>query len=210
MINNTLGWIIMEIPAVLAFGYFFLIGPYKTNVNWIFFFIWQIHYINRSLIFPLRHPNKRKLMPLIIVLSAIFFNVGNGFLNGFYLGTIMPDYPLTWLKDPRFILGVLIFFTGMVINIRSDNILFRLRKPDQSDYKIPRGGLFRWVSCPNYFGEIIEWLGWAIATWSLPGFVFFIWTAANLIPRAISNHTWYKEQFPDYPAGRKAVIPFML
>jgi hypothetical protein len=44
------------------------------------------------------------------------------------------------------------------------------------------------VSCPNYLGEILEWIGWAIATWSLAGWVFAIWTMANLAPRAFTNH----------------------
>ena len=70
--------------------------------------------------------------------------------------------------------------------------------------------MFRWVSCPNYFGEIVEWSAWALLTCSLPGLVFAIWTAANLIPRALAYHRWYREEFADYPASRKAVIPGLL
>jgi protein-S-isoprenylcysteine O-methyltransferase Ste14 len=67
--------------------------------------------------------------------------------------------------------------------------------------------MYRWVSCPNYLGEIIEWLGWAIATWSLPGLAFAVWVAANLIPRARAHHAWYQEHFSEYPPGRKALLP---
>jgi protein-S-isoprenylcysteine O-methyltransferase Ste14 len=63
------------------------------------------------------------------------------------------------------------------------------------------------VSSPNYLGEITIWLGWALATWSLPGLAFAFWTVANLLPRARANHTWYRQTFPDYPAERKALIP---
>jgi len=83
----------------------------------------------------------------------------------------------------------------------------RRRKP--GEYGIPRGGVFEFVSCPNYLGEILEWTGWAIATWSLPGLAFALWTAANLIPRAYANHAWYRKTFPDYPGKRKALIPFV-
>jgi protein-S-isoprenylcysteine O-methyltransferase Ste14 len=90
-------------------------------------------------------------------------------------------------------------------------ILRSLRKPEEnSGYKIPRGGFYSVVSCPNYFGEIMEWIGWAILTWSLAGLTFAFWTTANLLPRAISHHKWYKEQFEDYPEKRKALIPFLL
>ena len=56
---------------------------------------------------------------------------------------------------------------------------------------------------------MIEWLGFAVMTFSIPGFVFFIWTVANLLPRAIATHKWYKEKFDDYPSKRKILIPFI-
>ena len=63
---------------------------------------------------------------------------------------------------------------------------------------------------PNYLGECIEWLGWAIMTWSFSGFVFALWTTFNLLPRALKHHSWYKEKFNDYPKERKAIIPKIL
>ena len=70
--------------------------------------------------------------------------------------------------------------------------------------------MFRYVSCPNHFGEIVEWAGFAVMCWNLPALSFAVWTAGNLIPRALSHHRWYRERFPDYPPERKAVIPFVL
>ena len=109
-----------------------------------------------------------------------------------------------------FIVGIGLFAIGMTININSDNNLFSLREDGSTGYKIPRGGLFDKVSCPNYLGEITEWLGFAIATWSLAGFTFAIWTFCNLAPRAFTHHRWYKEEFADYPTNRKALIPFLI
>ena len=63
--------------------------------------------------------------------------------------------------------GIIIFFIGAYINIKSDEILFSLRK-ENSGYKIPKTFMYKYISCPNYFGEIIEWLGFAIMTWSFP------------------------------------------
>jgi len=77
----------------------------------------------------------------------------------------------------------------------------------ETGYKIPHGGLFERVSCPNYLGEIIEWSGWALATWCLPGLSFAVWTFANLAPRARAHHRWYRAKFPEYPEERKALIP---
>lgn len=211
LINNKAGWILMESPALFFFAGCFLFGSnHQTFVPWIFFGFWVFHYINRTLVFPFRLRTPGKMMPLAIVFMAIGFNLVNGFINGYYLGSLSVGYELSWLYDPRFLLGAAMFVMGLVFNWQSDNILIHLRKPGETGYKIPRGGLFSYISCPNHFSEIIEWLGFALMTWSLPGLAFAIWTIANLLPRAIHHHRWYRATFPDYPAERKAVIPFIL
>lgn len=76
----------------------------------------------------------------------------------------------------------------MFINHKSDNILMTLRKPGETGYKIPTGFLYEYISCPNYFGEIMEWIGYAILGWNLPALAFAIFTFANIGPRAIAHH----------------------
>jgi protein-S-isoprenylcysteine O-methyltransferase Ste14 len=105
---------------------------------------------------------------------------------------------------------VVVFLGGFVLNLSSDRILRKLRGERRSGYSIPRGGAYRFVSSPNYLGEILEWTGWAIATWSLAGLAFAVYTFANLAPRAMANHRWYRQTFDDYPGSRKALIPFVL
>ena len=148
-------------------------------------------------------------MPLVIVGSGILFNIVSGFLLGYFFANFQ-DYPLYWFADIRFICGILIFFIGMYINWKADNMLIHLRKPEETEYVIPRGWLFEKISCPNLFGELIEWLGFAILCWNLPALAFFIWTAANLIPRALSHQKWYQKKFSEYPSGRKAILPFVI
>jgi hypothetical protein len=213
MIDNKLGWILMELPALLVFAGFFLFGTgTRPAVTWIFFSLWLLHYLNRTLVFPFRLRTKGKKMPLAIVLMGNGFNFVNGFINGYYLGSLVTveQYPLGYLLDMRFVAGIIIFFAGLFINWQADTILIHLRKPGETGYVIPRKGFFRFVSCPNHFGEILEWTGFAVMTWSLPGLSFAVWTVANLLPRALHHHKWYKETFPDYPAERKAVFPFFL
>ena len=86
----------------------------------------------------------------------------------------------------------------------------RLRAPGETGYNIPRGGAFEWISCPNYLGELVEWTGWALASWSPAGLAFAVYTAANLVPRALSHHDRYRDRFPEYPPRRSALIPFLL
>jgi 3-oxo-5-alpha-steroid 4-dehydrogenase 1 len=210
MINNTLGWVLMELPSPICFliTFFWLDTP-KSIFNYFFLFLWLLHYINRSFVFPLRYPNKNKKIPLSIALNAIFFNLVNGSINGYFFGVVQPFYAENYWFQWNFILGISLFFIGFIINIQSDNILLKLRKPGETGYKIPFGGMYKYISAPNYFGEILEWFGFALAAWSLPSLSFAIWTFANLAPRAITNHQWYLNKFPDYPKERKALIPFL-
>lgn len=211
-INNKLGWVIMELPSLSIMIFFLLFGTNSVNsFSWILFSLWIAHYINRTFIYPIRIKSTPKKMPLFIVLNAIIFNVVNAGLNGYYLAELAPaeDYNLSWLTSVSFISGLFIFTTGVIINLKSDSILINLRKPGETGYKIPEGFLFKYISSPNLFGEIIEWAGFALMAWNLPAFTFMIWTMANLIPRAKNHHDWYRRTFPEYPEERKAVIPFL-
>uniref|UniRef100_A0A0N4ZAV7 S5A_REDUCTASE domain-containing protein n=1 Tax=Parastrongyloides trichosuri TaxID=131310 RepID=A0A0N4ZAV7_PARTI len=107
------------------------------------------------------------------------------------------------------LVGVLLFASGMFINIEADHILRNLRKHGTTEYKIPIGGAFKYITCANYFGEIVEWIGFFIVTKSLPSLAFVFFTIANIGPRAFQHHQWYIEKFEDYPKSRKALIPFI-
>ena len=115
-----------------------------------------------------------------------------------------PDYLLSF----QFLSGFSVFMIGITINTQSDSILRSLRKGDESGYLIPRGGAFEYVSGAHYFGEIVEWTGFAMASNAKCSWAFSLYTASNLIPRAEAHHAWYLENFKDYPPKRKAVIPF--
>ncbi len=211
MIPNRLGWILMELPSLIMFISFFLLGPNQMSFPMlIFFLLYSVHYANRSIIFPFRTHTSRKLMPLVIALLAICFNLVNGFINGFYFGTISTGYSIEWLYDIRFIIGGILFISGMAINVKFDNVLLALRRSREKGYSIPQGGLFNYISCPNFFGEIMEWTGFAIMTWSPAALAFAVWTFVNLITRALDHHKWYKERFEDYPEKRKAIFPYIL
>lgn len=211
MIPNKLAWVLMELPSLICFSAFFLFGPEQVQpMAWIFFTLYVAHYINRSLIYPFRTRTKGKEMPFIIAFFAICFNLVNGSLNGYYFSSFSREYTLEWLYDARFIIGMLFFIIGFVINAYSDHYLLHLRKKSGNGYQIPQGRLFTYISCPNFFGEILEWTGFAIMTWSPAALAFALWTFFNLVPRALEHHKWYKKEFKDYPADRKAIVPFVL
>ncbi|MFX1553789.1 MAG: methyltransferase [Promethearchaeota archaeon] len=207
--NNKLGWFVMEIPTIIIYFIFYFISDRKTEVvPLIFLFFWMFHYFRRTFIFPLLIRGKQP-MPISIILMGFIFNGINAYLQARWIYNFSPPYLIIWLFSPIFILGVITYFCGYVINFHSDLIIHNLRKPSETEYKIPYGGMFKYVSSPTYLGEIIEWTGWALMTWSFPGLIFAAWTFANLAPRARSHHQWYIKTFPDYPKNRKALIPFI-
>lgn len=206
-ISNRLGWIIMELPALLVFAGLFLSGnPVLTTWAGLFAGLWIFHYCYRALLFPFLIHTPGKKMPLVIVLSAIFFNTVNGSTNGYWLGHMPFDEPSLL----RIITGGILFVVGFLIHVYHDRMLIRIRRTSGLTYVIPSGGLFRYVASPNYLGEILEWAGFAILVWNLPAFAFLIWTCANLIPRARHHLQWYRATFTDFPSNRKAIFPGLL
>ena len=139
------------------------------------------------------------------------FNTLNALMQGGWIFFFSPQYPVSWLRSPQFIVGLALFIAGMVINIDSDKIIRNLRKPGDTGHYIPRGGMFRYVSSANYLGEFVEWTGFAILTWSWSGAVFALWTFANLAPRANSIYKRYEKEFGQEfkQLNLKRMIPFI-
>jgi len=201
------GWMVFESPAVWLFLTVYLTGAApKGAASAALVGLWLLHYLHRDLVWPFRMTSGRKPMPLVVVGTAFAFQVVNSGLNALWLGHL-GAYPDAWLADPRFIAGALLFVAGFAVNVHADHVLFTLRAPGETGYKIPHGGLYRWVSCPNYLGELVAWTGFALASWSWAGLAFAVYTAANLVPRALAHHRWYRERFADYPAARRALVP---
>lgn len=198
----------MEIPAVFTIA--ILAWFYRAGMgwSWIFLVIWEFHYIYRTFIFPIGMKHRSSNFPISMAAMAAIFNFNNGFINGIHLFAIRP-IDTSWFSKPQFVMGTILFFTGFLIHFDSDRRILS-QNPGSNKYIIPQGGFFRLVSCPNYLGEIVQWTGWAIMTWSLAGLAFAVFTFANVFPRGIAGHQWYKKKFADYPTNRKAIIPGIL
>lgn len=212
-VSNRLGWIIMEAPSLICMAFLWALSGRRCDSALIVMAsLFMLHYFQRSFIFPLLIKGKNR-MPLAIIILGGIFNVINAYLIGGWLFYVSPAdaYPVAWLATPKFIIGTFIFFLGMGINWQSDYIIRHLRKPGDRRHYIPMGGMFRYVTSANYFGEILEWSGFAVLTWSLPGFIFVLWTFANLGPRARSLYARYTEEFGDEftSLNRKYIIPFI-
>ena len=211
-VNDRLGWVVMEVPVVILFAFYWWTSERTfMTTPLVLCLLFNLHYLQRTFVFPLLIRGNNR-MPWSIVASGVLFNSANAFMQGVWIFFLSPAdlYTVAWLGSAQFIIGVSVFLAGFVINLHSDHIIRNLRKPGDTGFYIPRGGMFRYVTSANYLGELTEWVGWAIMTWSWPGLVFAVWTFANLGPRADTHHKWYIKKFGDeYPKDRKRIIPFV-
>lgn len=209
-VSSRLGWVLMESPSVFLFAAVYAMGDLRSEpVPLILLGAWMLHYVRRNLIYPFRLGSESRPMPLSVVAMGGLFNVVNASLNARWISHLGP-YAEGAGGGPWLWIGLVVFVGGWWLNGWSDRCLIRLRSHGDPEYHVPRGGPFGWVTCPNYLGEIIEWFGFALASRSPAALAFAVFTVANLVPRALSHHRWYRARFPDYPPQRKAVIPFLL
>ena len=207
-VNQRIAFAVSQIlTGIIFFSIaYFLQRNFDRLPNIIMYLLFLIHYINRGIVDPIanRHSqrNVRLWVPVLATITTVFYH----YINAQFIGEAL--YCSEYVCDPRFLLGGMLFVTGLIVNRVSDGQLICLRKGYRdNEYQIPNGFCFRCVSAPNYLGEMIEWLGWAIMTWSLSGLVWFMFVSATHIPRARHNHKWYQKEFKEYPQRRTALIP---
>ena len=217
-VNSKLGWCIMESPVFISMLVLYIVSltlhikPFNI-VTFIIFIFFQAHYFQRSIIFPLLMKSISK-MPISIIALGFIFNTCNAYMQGGWLFFFSPAdyYPISWLWSPQFIIGTILFFAGMIVNIHSDRVIRSLRRSKiDANYYIPQWGIFKYVNSANYFGEMVEWIGFAILSWSLSGWVFVLWTFANIVPRSKAVYERYSQFFGDdfIKLKRSKIFPFI-
>ncbi len=83
-------------------------------VNVVLALGWLVHYVWRGAITPLIMPYSSPTVALGITLAGIFPNCIFGYLIAAQLGCTV--YPSGWERDPRFIIGVVLYCVGYVTN----------------------------------------------------------------------------------------------
>jgi 3-oxo-5-alpha-steroid 4-dehydrogenase 1 len=208
----------MELPATVSFLLFFALGPRRADPTpLVLLAIWLIHYGNRGFFFPLSMRVARGeagTFSAVVLLTGCLVTTLHGYLHATFFTRLGPRYDASWLADPRFVVGVVVWAAALALNVWSDATIRQLRTREElasgvKVYRVPQGGLFRYVTCPSYLTELGAWAGFALFTWSLASVFILVVSAANLVPRAWATHAWYRAQFPDYPRQRRALIPFL-
>lgn len=211
-INSKLAWVLQESPALLVPSILLYESWNMSNLSQkILVGAFILHYFQRACIFPLLMRGD-KGTPILPAIMAWLFCCYNGFLQSHSILYVVPFGPKEYLS-PTFMFGMLLFVFGMAVNIDSDRRLRNLRNPSKKGtYLIPRGGFFEYVSAANYFGEMCEWWGFALAARLNPAALLFAgFSTLFLGMRGLHHHRFYLEKFrEEYPKKRKAVVPFLI
>lgn len=102
-ISNKWAWMIMEAPVFIAMCWFWVMFPRKWElIPFVFFLLFQIHYLQRAFIFPWLIKGRSR-MPVLIMLMGIVFNLAPREM-----------YTEAWLGDSRFLAGTALFITGLL------------------------------------------------------------------------------------------------
>ncbi|NND83313.1 MAG: DUF1295 domain-containing protein [Gammaproteobacteria bacterium] len=217
-LSSKMGWILMELPALIIFPIVFFMGSNAMQPVPLFFLaLWTFHYMNRAIINPMlmrtAPGSQNSFDPSVMIFGWVVLAI-HAYLNAAYISELGTHYQSAWFSNPIFITGIAIYVFGFTLNVYSDHILRNLRsktpQPNEPRYKIPYGGMFKFVTCPQYLGEIISFVGLAVMTWNLGAVFVVAVTMANLIPRALITHRWFQEKFANYPAERRAIFPYVL
>jgi 3-oxo-5-alpha-steroid 4-dehydrogenase 1 len=221
---SRLGWWLMELPATVSFLVTWICTPPSDQlspaISWLLFALWCRHYGNRGWFFPLSirvAAGSSTSFNIFVSLIGALFTALHGFLNAKLFRALGSHYTAAWLTDPRFLIGLGVYETGFWVTVHSEHMMRQLRPQDGTAprdaqrYRIPRGGLFEYVTNAHYLGELTAWFGFACLTCSLPGIAVFVISLLNLVPRAFQNHAWYMSKFEEYGSLRRQVlVPFVL
>jgi steroid 5-alpha reductase family enzyme len=122
---------------------------------------------------------------------------------------------------PMAMLGLLVWVIGFGIEVVADRQKREFRREPANADKFIQHGLWAWSRHPNYFGEIVLWLGvaiialpalsgWQYATLVSPLFVYLLLTRVSGIPalEAHAKKRWGDD--PDYQAYRSSTPVLML
>ncbi|KAI2468297.1 3-oxo-5-alpha-steroid 4-dehydrogenase-domain-containing protein [Annulohypoxylon bovei var. microspora] len=171
------------------------------------------HFAKRELETMFLHKFSAATMPFAYVFrNSVFYWAMAGFLGAleiyapFSPAAVAPDAP-----TPLTYLGFFLYAFGELMNLDVHYYLAHLRRPGETDRKIPRGHGFGIVTCPNYMYEIIAWIGIIIVTRS-PSLLAFIFVGSYYM------YTWgwgkektYRKQFGDkYKKKRFVMLPGLL
>lgn len=206
-INIRLAAFLVYFFPLLTYAAFYLqAGAPRSPYHLALLAAFVLHFAKRCLESLFLHRFSKNIgLPVLIVVSLAYTSVAAQ--AGRIHNMETPEGAGYALASPLLIIGALIMGLGESANLYHHYLLAHLRKDGEKGYRVPEGGLFRYVACPHYLAEIISWFGYALMSRQLGLYgTLFVFTC-YLAARSRRTSAWYKENVAGYPAGRRSLVP---
>ena len=185
------------VALVLALPYL----PNATTIQWIVLGVVLLHFGKRTLESMFLHKYSGKIQTLTFAIIVFAYTLMAGMISALNVVAVEK-------LDGLFYLGIGCVLVGELGNLYHHKLLANLREK-KSGYHIPKGGWFEHATCPHYFFELLAWLGIFLVSRHLFTLLIFVAMLGYLTARSIKTRQWYQERFPEYPAERKYMIPYL-
>ncbi|KAB8212043.1 3-oxo-5-alpha-steroid 4-dehydrogenase-domain-containing protein [Aspergillus parasiticus] len=179
--------------------------PEPSSVQLLLCALLTIHFLKREYESIFVHRFSNATMPARkIVLNSGYYCVMSG--NMAYW-TFRPD---ATPRNPALLCaGLVLFAFGELANLNTHFVLRDLRRPGTPERGVPYGFGFGVVTCPNYFFEIIAWIGiWLVSGLSWSILIFIIIGSVQMAIWAKKKEHRYRKEFGDkYKVKRFVMLP---
>ena len=194
-------FVIYFLPIVAATIFAWSYLPVASLIQWAVYSAVILHFTKRVLETLFLHKFSGTVDIKTAAMITTIYSIIAGAISYFNKQTIPA-------MDFWFYTGTVIFIIGELGSFYHHKLLVDLRK-ERDGYHIPQGGLFKYVTCPHYFFELVAWFGIVLLSRHLFTLIAFLVAVGYLTARSIRTHQWYQQRFPDYPADRKYIVPFL-
>lgn len=195
---------VVNIVAIVVYCYFSLVIPCYFTVPFVTFV--GIH-LYRGLFYAFKrnkHSSEWPINTFIFTLTQkIIFSILAGVATALYIEQQLFDF---WI-----ILESIAILIAFVIQIKIDFYLTGQRFVGPKGYRPLKGGLFDYVSCPNYLCELIIWICWGLILELNFGVIsMWVWLIPTIYVRAVHRHRWLHRTFKgNLPKKQTPIFPFI-
>uniref|UniRef100_A0A1E1X116 Putative 3-oxo-5-alpha-steroid 4-dehydrogenase family protein n=1 Tax=Amblyomma aureolatum TaxID=187763 RepID=A0A1E1X116_9ACAR len=169
----------------------------------------MFHFLKREFESLFIHRFSKSTMPIVnLFVNCFHYWVLCGVGIGYYV--FHPRYAEIILIS-RHEKSILIasFFFCQFMSLMSHIALRNLRPKGTKVRGVPSSWGFQYVSCANYFWELVIWVIVALLTNTLSSYFFVVVVATILCQWAQKRHRRYIKEVPHYDKRKKAIIPFV-
>jgi len=201
-------WVIYALFALRILPVYGDKASIKLNVcQTVGFFLWMTHYTKRLLETIFVHEFGTLTMPVRNLFKNCLYYWGFAAAVGYNVNIPNENELASW----HLYLGFPWFCGFMLLNFMCHLRLKYMRRPGCNDFVIPHGGLFEYITCPNYFCEIMTWFGFNILTGFTPaGVAFNIVGTLQMIQWATQRRDKFIKLFGnEWPRNRYVLFPFI-